>query len=221
MLKTVLTPFDAVAFSAFGAPTTWGEIAGFVSGALCVWLVVRVNVWNWPVGIANCVFFGLLFSGAGLYADAGLQVVYLALGVWGWALWGWAPSRRTRPITRTPRRERLGAAVVGVVGTALLTWGLAVLTDSTVPLLDALTTVLSLLATWGQARKRVEAWWLWLAADAIYVPLYQYKGLTLTAILYVGFFALCVAGLRAWRRELHATERTTPVGAPQTAALPS
>ncbi len=60
------------------------EILGFVSGALCVWLVARQNVWNWPIGIANNVMFLILFWTAGIYADAGLQVVYMGLALYGW-----------------------------------------------------------------------------------------------------------------------------------------
>jgi len=37
------------------------EIAGFVTGALSVWLAVRQNPWNWPFGVANAVCFFLLF----------------------------------------------------------------------------------------------------------------------------------------------------------------
>ena len=53
-----------------------------------------------------------------------------------------------------------------------------------------------------QCRKRVESWWLWIAADIVYVPLYAYKDLYLTSLLYVGFLMLCLAGLRNWNRDL-------------------
>ena len=82
-------------------------------------------------------------------------------------------------------------------------------TDSTVPFWDALTTALSLVATYGQCRKRVESWWLWIAADLVYIPLYAYKGLYLTSLLYVGFLALCVVGLLGWRRDLAARHART------------
>jgi len=203
LLHQLVVPFNATAFTVFGEPTTWGEVLGFVTGAWCVWLVVRRNIWNWPVGIVNNVFFLLLFVEAGLFADSALQVVYLVLGFYGWWAWVRGGARRTElPMSRTTRRQWIWLLAIGVVTTLGLAWLLASKTTSTVPAADSLTTVLSLLATWGQARKKVESWWLWIAADLIYVPLYQYKGLTLTALLYLGFLALCVAGLRAWTQEL-------------------
>jgi nicotinamide mononucleotide transporter len=186
------------------------EILGFVSGALCVWLVARQNVWNWPIGIANNITFLILFWAAGIYADAGLQIVYMALALYGW--WAWlrgGADHGALTVTRTTRDQWLVLGAAGVVATAGLTVLLDTVTDSTVPLPDAITTVLSLLATWGQARKKLESWWLWIAADVIYVPLYAYKDLWLTAVLYVGFLALCVLGLRNWR----ASYATTPLAA--------
>ncbi len=191
------------------------EILGFVSGALCVWLVARQNVWNWPIGIANNVMFLILFWTAGIYADAGLQIVYMGLALYGW--WAWlrgGTDHGRLPVTRTTRSQWLVLGAVGVTATVGLTVLLDTVTDSTVPLPDAITTVLSLLATWGQARKKLESWWLWITADVIYVPLYAYKDLWLTAVLYVGFLALCVLGLRNWS----ASYATTPRAAAGSAA---
>jgi nicotinamide mononucleotide transporter len=203
LLDAILVPFHTPAVTLGGASTSWGEIAGFVTGALCVWLVARQNVWNWPIGILNNLAFLALFMTSGLYADGWLQVVYMALALYGW--WSWlrgGQAHTVLPVSRTTSQQWLALFGAGIAATALLTWILVTRTDSTVPFPDAVTTVLSLLATWGQARKKVESWWLWIAADVIYVPLYAYKGLWLTAILYVGFMALCVLGLRNWRADL-------------------
>lgn len=195
----MLDALRATAFTLFGAPTSWAEVIGFGSGALVVWLVVVQHVWNWPVGILNNVMFFLLFTTSGLYADAWLQVFYLVLALYGWWAWLRGGERHTQlRVSRTTPVQWWTLLALGVAGTAALTWVLDTRTSSTVPLPDAITTVLSLMATWGQARKKVESWWLWISADVIYVPLYVYKDLWLTAILYVGFMILCVLGLRSW-----------------------
>ncbi|MEU1618848.1 nicotinamide riboside transporter PnuC [Streptomyces sp. NPDC005722] len=173
---------------------------GFGSGALCVWLVARRHIANWLIGIANNLLFILLCAGAGLYADATLQVVYVALAVYGW--WAWvAGASGNFTISRTDAHTWRILAAATVAATGLLTVLLDQATDSTVPFWDALTTVLSLAATYGQCRKKIESWYLWMAADVVYIPLYAYKGLYLTSLLYAGFLLLCAVGLRAWLSE--------------------
>ena len=179
------------------------EILGFVTGALCVWLLARQNIWNWPIGISNNLFFIAVFLRSGLYGDAGLQVVYIILAAYGW--WTWLRPRGTRSelaVARTSLREWTWLVPVTAVAALLLRAFLAGYTPSTVPAWDGLTTALSLAATWGQCRKLLESWWIWIAANVIYVPLYAYKGLHLTALLNVVFMVLCVIGLRSWNRAL-------------------
>jgi nicotinamide mononucleotide transporter len=179
---------------------SWVEWAGFITGAVCVLLVVREHIANFPVGIANNVFFAVLFVRAGLYADAGLQGVFLLLAVQGWWLWLHGGRDRgplrVRPLDAATRRQ---VAVGVVAATALLTWALAGWTDSTVPFWDALTTALSLGAQWLLNRKHTANWYLWITADVLYVALYLAKDLRLTAVLYAGFLGLCVLGVRRWR----------------------
>jgi nicotinamide mononucleotide transporter len=209
-LADVLDPLQQPLVTVLGTPVSWTEVLGFGSGAFCVWLVARQHITNWPVGIANNVLFILLFTGSGLYADAGLQVVFIALAAYGWWIWahgGGPDSPSSVRVARTTRTEWTWLLVAGAVGTLGLTLLLSHVSDSTVPFWDALTTALSLTATYGQCRKRLESWWLWIAADVVYIPLYAYKELYLTSLLYIGFLALCVAGLRNWSRDLAALPR--------------
>src|SRR5688572_23723344 len=200
----VVDRLGAAAFRLGGTPTSWIELIGFASGALCVWLVGRQHVANWPIGIVNSLAFLLLFARYGLFADSALQGLYIGMGAYGW--WAWVhgdPANSTElAVSRTTAGQWRALAALGVPAVVAMWWVLDVHTPSVVPVWDALTTVLSLLAVWGQARKKLESWWLWIAADVIYVPLYGYKDLWLTTVLYLGFIVLCVRGLRAWRTEL-------------------
>lgn len=211
-LEQLFATLGTTAVTVLGQAVSWMEIIGFVTGAACVWLVARQHVANWPIGIANNVAFAALFVTAGLFADAALQGVYLVLAVWGW--WAWVhagPGRRDRlPVTASSRTEWAGLAVAVAAMTAVLYAVLTTWSTSTVPLADAATTAISLGATYGQIRKRVGSWYLWIAADVIYIPLYAVKDLWLTAILYVVFMAMCVAGLRSWRAELAARQVPAP-----------
>jgi len=185
-------------------PLDLTEAFGFATGAVCVWLVTKGNIWNWPVGLANNLFFAVLFWKARLFADFGLQGIYLMLGIYGWWEWLRGGENRTRlAISRSSGGEWTGIAVFLLLGT----WGLREIllaVNGAAPLWDALTTALSLAAQYLLCRKRIENWFLWIAADVIYVPLYFSKQLPLTALLYAGFLVLCVIGWRRWRKELRA-----------------
>ena len=161
------------------------EALGFITGALCVWLLARQNIWNWPIGIGNNLFFLVLFMRTGLYADGVLQILYASLAVYGWWTWLKRDSRPDSaepelPVTRTTVSTWLWLTPATALSALLLWFVLARYTPSTVPAGDALTTAISLAATWGQCRKLLESWYLWILADLIYIPLYVYKGLRLT-----------------------------------------
>lgn len=189
------------------------EIIGFVTGAVCVFLAVRQNVWTFPVGIVNNGVYVVLFASTGLYAGAALQVVYLVLGGLGWYWWlrgGTGGGALT--VHRTPRWV-WPAAVVTVAGlVVLLAWVLSTWTDSSAPVLDAVTTSLSLVAQLMLGRKWIGSWLVWIVADVIFVWLYVSTGLYLTAVLYAGFIGLCLMGLRDWRAAL-STPRSHARGA--------
>ena len=177
------------------------EILGFITGALCVLLAVRKHMWNWPVGIANNVFFFVLFWRSKLYADASLQIFYVLIAVYGWWLWLYGGEGRSElSVTRAGRKVAAQLLLVcGAVTTAIY-FLLRTFTDSTVPMADALTTALSLVAQYMLGRKLIENWAVWITADIIYIALYWYKHLYITAGLYAIFICMCIAGFSHWQR---------------------
>jgi nicotinamide mononucleotide transporter len=178
------------------------EVLGFITGAVCVLLVVEQHIWNFPVGIANNLVFIALFLSARLYGDMALQVVYLVLGGIGWYQWLYGGAGHTAlRVRRTPLLEAAVLAGIGIIATVGGTWYLARIGDAA-PFLDALTTVLSLIAQYLLNGKRLENWFVWIAADVLYIYLYLTKGLYLTAVLYALFIVMCIAGVRAWRAAL-------------------
>ena len=181
----------------------WTEVLGFATGAACVLLAALRNIWTFPIGIANSIVFAVLFFDSALYADAGLQLVYLVLGVQGWMIWARNPGavrHDALAIRRTPARAIPWLIAGAVAGTAVLAWLLNSFTDSTTELADAGTTAVSLVAQVMLNRRWIETWVVWIAVDVAYIGLYAVKGLWITAGLYLLFIGLCAFGLRSWMR---------------------
>jgi nicotinamide mononucleotide transporter len=200
-MNTVLDFLNSPVFTWGGVPTTWAEILGFLTGAICVYLVAVNRLSNFYWGAANAAFFFILFIEAKFYADAYLQVFYLVMQVVGWLTWmgllkGFSEKRKIQRIS-------LGGifAVVGAVAlsTAVLRPILAEAHGS-YPFFDALTTSMSLAAQLLLSLKYIENWIIWIAADLIYVPLYMTKDLYFTSLLYVIFLAICVKGMIEWQK---------------------
>lgn len=181
------------------APLSITETLAFITGGITVWLTVKENIWNWPIGIANSAFFVVLFLGARLYADMALQVVYIILGFLGWYWWLFGGAHKTKlTIEKTPVKTIIVLGILGVLGTIGATYYLQSINDSA-PFLDGLTTVLSLIAQYLLTKKYLENWYVWITADVIYIGLYAYKHLYLTSLLYALFLVMCIIGLNEWR----------------------
>ena len=188
-------------------PASIIEVLGFISGALCVWLVVKQNIWNWPIGIINAISFIILFYQSRLYADMMLQFIYVILGIFGWYWWlrGGVNNSELK-VQSIGKIHALVVFVFAVFATIAMQRYLVSIGDSA-PTLDALTTVMSLSAQYMLTKKYIENWAVWIAADVIYIGLYASRGLYLTSILYAVFLSLCIAGLIAWQK----SRNTQPV----------
>ena len=182
------------------AATTWLEWVGTLSGFACVYLAARQNIWNWPVAIISVIAYSILFYDYQLYGDAFLQLYFMATSFYGWYYWLKRKEAHQKPIERLSSAGLLKVAFAGIVLTLMLGWFLDNYTNTNVPYADGFCTAISFIAQFLMTRKVLQNWVLWIIVDICYVPLYLYKDLMLTAILYTFFLALAVMGYRQWKK---------------------
>lgn len=199
MLESFVATLNAPLFLIAGNSLSLAEVLGFATGLACVWLTAFRNIWNFPLGIANCLLLMFLFFEARLFADTALQIVFITLGVMGWRQWLLGRRGEEYPISALTVPEIFLFCAIVVIGTGLL-YALLTLLKGSVPVFDAFITVASLVAQWLLNKRKLESWYFWIAVDVISVPVYAYKGLWLIALLYVIFLGICIAGLREWNR---------------------
>ncbi len=185
----------------FGLATTPLELVSFVLSIITVALNIRQLHWAWLFSILASGLYALVFLDARLYGDMGLQFVFILTSIWGWQQWLWGGTQhKALTVSRLNLQGKIFSLIGWLLGFALLAWFLKSYTNTDVPYTDGFLTAGSLLGQLLLSRKKIENWYVWIAVDALYVGLYIYKGLMLTAILYGLFVLMAIAGLRVWRK---------------------
>ncbi len=179
------------------------EIIAAILGLANIVLLVRRSIWNYPFGIAMVVLYGVVFYQARLYSDAGLQVFFFVVQLYGW--WVWYHARGGDGLVRVETLSGWGrlawCAVIAAV-TVLEGWYLTHYTSDAAPWMDANTTAMSVVAQYLLSVRKVENWILWIVTDVVQIGLYYWKGLYPTTVLYALFLVISLVGLWEWRRQL-------------------
>ena len=181
------------------------EIFGALTGILYVILEIRQSIWLWPVGLITSAIYIWVFFTSKFYADMGLQTYYVIISIYGWYWWlrgGKKYKTNSLPVTRVSMKPGTILFFIFLILFVVIWLVLVNYTDSPVPLGDAFTTALSIVATWMLARKIIEHWILWIIADLVSMGLYIYKGLYPTVILFAVYTVMAVIGYLAWRKTL-------------------
>ncbi|RIJ51946.1 nicotinamide riboside transporter PnuC [Clavibacter lycopersici] len=187
----------------------WREIVGNLFGLASALGGMRRKVWAWPVGIVGNVLLFTVFLGAvfgtpnpvNLLGQAGRQVMFIAVSVYGWQRWRQARHGGAPVVPRwASGRERILLVVALVGGTALLTPLFRALGSYEPVWADAWIFVGSLLATYGMAKGWVEFWLIWVAVDLVGVPLLVSAGYYASAFMYVFYGAFTLTGFFVWMR---------------------
>lgn len=186
------------------------EIIGAVIGLVYLYLEYKADVWLWPVGILMSLFYVVIFFHGKFYADAAIYLYYIGANTYG--LFQWTRSRQKattgndhpveRPITHVPTKRILPLAAVTLVLWMILYLILKTVTDSPIPLGDAFTTSVSIVAMWMLAQKYIEQWWLWIVVNIVSTVLYFWKGLYPTGVLFTVYVIVAILGYFRWKKEM-------------------
>lgn len=177
------------------------EIVAVLLGIANIVLIIRRSVWNFPVAIVMVALYFIIFRDAKLYSDAGLQIFFAAINLYGW--WSWNRNKGDSGVISVRRLPATGYAL-WITGSILAIWAWGAImhaeTDASYPYWDASVAMLSILGQILMTRRFVENWHYWIIVNIISIPLYIVKDLHLTAGLYGIFLVLAIAGLVEWRK---------------------
>ena len=184
------------------------EVVGNAFGLASALGGMRRKVWAWPVGIIGNLLLLTVFLGSALSPDpslphllgqAGRQIMFIAVAIYGWIRWRNLDGGRVVP-RWAPTSARIGMVLVMVVGTVALTPLFRLLGSWEPVWADAWTFVGSLLATYGMAKGWTEFWLVWIAVDVVGVPLLFSSGYYATGFMYVFYGVFTAIGFVIWWR---------------------
>ena len=178
------------------------ELLATIMGILSVWYARKNNVLVFPTGIVSVLIYVFITYENKIYAEAGINIYYFIMSVYGWILWTSKNKKIKKNISKNNTRDNL---IYGFIFLFLFCFLFFVLksTDSDVVFLDSITTALSLTAMLLLARRKLENWIYWVIADIIYIPLFIYKELYITSFQYFVFLVLAISGYFEWKKILH------------------
>lgn len=186
------------------------EIVAFFLALICVSLNAKGHVLTWPFSIASSATYAYVFYGSGLFGDAALQLIFISMAIYAW--WCWtrkvdAPTSDAQPklvkqFGHIPKKMLVVCLLVWFLLFMAIKFALMKYTSSVVPNTDAFLTAGSIVATFMSAQKWIENWLVWLTLNPIYIGLYIYTDLYLTAGLYGLFVILCFWGWQQWSKKI-------------------
>jgi nicotinamide mononucleotide transporter len=188
---------------AAAAAMSWLEIVAAAILVVSVALSAIENIWSWPTAIAGVAMYIFVLYEAKLYSDMCLQFIYVVINVYGW--WKWLHGGQNDGVlhvSRAPLRVLIVGSLIACAGAAAFGLVFQHFTAASFPFADSALSWFSLLAQYLMARKYLENWHLWIALDLFYIPMYIYKHLYVTAVLYAVFIVPCVLGVVQWTRAM-------------------
>ena len=188
------------------------QTVGLILSFIYLWLEFHQKPFFWVISAMCSMIYASVYYHGKIYADMGFSCFNICMCVYGFIKWlhsdrkGHAIDSEAKGNSGITYRHFHAGEFIAVLGVSALIWGaifyiLRFFTDSPVPALDALTTMLNIVGTWVLAQKIIEVWGIWFLVNAISIYIYCRRGLHLTTILLYSFWlGASVYGYIKWKR---------------------
>lgn len=196
-------------FSQYSGYDTLDIVLELVAGAFTIASVVyskKNNVLVFPTGMICTAIFVYLLLKWGLLGDMIINGYYFIMSIYGWHLWTLKKDGKTViPISKTTKKQHLISLGIFIITFVFVFIVYAAFDkfNHWSAYLDTVTTALFFVAMWLMAKRKIENWIYWIIGDIITVPLYFYKGLTFSSILYFVLTIIAIYGYLAWKKNLN------------------
>lgn len=185
------------------------EYFGVITGLLYLFLEIKQHKAMWIVGFITSLVYVFVFFFSKIYADMGLNIYYVAISIYGFKKW--ASTKQDAPkdeildntiFYRHVTWPLLGGIILSIISIyGFLYFVLHHFTDSPIPMGDAFTTSVGIVATWMLARRIIEHWIFWVIVNFVSVYLYYLRDLYPTMFLYICYAILAIAGYFTWKKK--------------------
>lgn len=169
------------------------EIIATFFSLLSVYLGAKNNILTWPLGIIGIIFYGILFYNNNIVGNAILQILFLIQSIFGWIRWG---------ENRSIEELSIKGSIINIVVCSLIACCMIYILNligSNNPLMDGITTSLSIIGLLLMSYSKIDSWYYWIIADIIFVIFFIKVDLYLSAITYFIFLLLAIYGLKKWK----------------------
>jgi nicotinamide mononucleotide transporter len=186
--------------------TGWLEYIAVVAGIISVWFSKKENIWVYPTGLINTLFYIYLSFKGGLLGEASVNFYYTIMSIYGWIGWARIDNNKNKVLNISAGNKKewteqfLFFAAFYLIIYLALSYLKTNFAPEAIPWADAFASAAAFTAMWLMTKKKVESWYWWIATNIASIPLYFVKHYVFTSVYYLILLVMAVFGLFEWIR---------------------
>ena len=186
------------------------ESFAVIMNIISVFYAKQNNILVYPTGIIGTGIFVYILLNFSLLGDTIINVYFFSMSIYGWYFWSRKKDEVFINQVSTINQNEIKYLFILAISSLIFIYFVYDYFDkwnNWTAYVDNITTAIFFVAMWLMARRKVESWIFWIIGDLITVPLYFYKGLTISSIQYIIFLILAVLGYISWKKILHKNQQ--------------